>query len=163
MVILYMAISEDGFIAGLNDETHWSDEEWLAFREFTKSCDVILMGRRTFQIMQKQDEFVEGPHYIVTTDDPSFETGTFEKRSIHQKGDMPKGNKVGIIGGGDLNGNLAKLGVIDEIILDSEAVKLGKGIKLFGHYDVKPKLQLVDSKRLGHKTVQNHYKVVGRE
>lgn len=49
--ILYMAISRDGFIADSNDETPWSDAEWEAFQEFAKSCEVVLLGKRTFQIM----------------------------------------------------------------------------------------------------------------
>lgn len=49
-VILYMAISADGFIAGVNNETPWSDEEWEAYREFVMSCDVCLIGSRQPQL-----------------------------------------------------------------------------------------------------------------
>lgn len=157
---MYMTISEDGFIAGLNDETPWSDESWESFQNFVRSCDVVLLGRRTFEIMRQQDEFISGPRYVVVTRNPDADTGEFEKLQIDSAEDMPKANKVGVIGGGDLNEQLIKLGVIDEIILDEEAVKLGQGFKLFGQHEVEPQLKLLDSERLGSRTIQRHYKVV---
>jgi dihydrofolate reductase len=158
--ILYMAISADGFIAGPNDETPWSDEEWQAFQQFVKSCDCVLLGRRTYEIMSQNAEFVDGPTYIVVTRDPSFDTGGLQKISIQSREDLPKYDLIGVIGGGELNGSLLKLGLIDEIMLDVEQVNLGSGIKLFGSYTVEPQLELLSTKTIGPKTVQKHYKVV---
>lgn len=158
--ILYMAVSVDGFIAGPNDETPWSDDEWTAFKEFVGSCDVVLLGRRTYQIMRDGGEFVEGPEYIVVTNDPSFDTGNLRKLSIQAKDDMPEANKVGVIGGGELNGSLARLGLLDEMILDVEPVVLGAGKHLFGSHSVDLVLELLSSRRIGKSTVQNHYKIV---
>jgi len=157
--ILYMAISRDGFIAGKNDETPWSDESWNAFAEFVKSCDVVLLGRRTYKIMKDGDEFVDGPKYIVVTNDSSLDTGTLEKLAVKTARDIPAVNKLGIIGGGDLNGRLAELGVIDEVILDKEPIKLHEGIKLYGNHQVSPKLELINQKDLNDTTTQYHYRV----
>jgi dihydrofolate reductase len=156
-----MAISQDGFIAGENDETPWSNEEWQAFQNFVKSCDVVLLGKRTFKIMQQQNELVDGPRYIVVTNDKQLDSGVFEKLAIHSKEDLPQVNKLGIIGGGDLNGRLAELGAIDEIILDREPVKLHEGITLFGRHNIMPKLQKISSKQIGKATTQDHYRVIG--
>lgn len=158
--ILYMAISQDGFIADSNDETPWSDAAWESFKDFVISCDVILLGRRTFQIMQENDEFVVGPRYIVVTNSKDLLTGDLTKINISSKEDVPKAKKLGIIGGGELNGQLAKLNVINEIILDIEPIKLKTGIRLFGKYDIPLKLKLFDSKQIGDATVQRHYKVI---
>lgn len=158
--ILYMAISRDGFIADSNDETPWSDAEWEAFQEFAKSCEVVLLGKRTFQIMQAGGEFVTGPRYIVVTNDKTLDTGEFGKIAINKAKDMPKAGKVGIIGGGELNGRLAKLGVIDEIILDIEPLELKEGIRLFGNHEIPLKLELIASKLIGDSTIQRHYRVV---
>jgi dihydrofolate reductase len=73
---------------------------------------------------------------------------------------MPKAAKVGIIGGGELNGSLALLGVIDEMILDIEPTILGEGTRLFGSYDIPLKLKLLDSKLIGDSTTQRHYEIV---
>jgi dihydrofolate reductase len=159
-VVLYMAISADGFIAGPHDETPWSDEEWAAFQEFVKTCDVVLLGRRTYEIMAKQDEFVDGPEYVIITNNPSAGTGSLRKLSVKDKSDLPQVDKLGVIGGGELNGSLAKLGVIDEIIIDVEPITLGDGKRLFGSHDVRLTLELIDSRKIGHSTIQNHYRVV---
>ena len=121
--ILYMAISKDGFIANNDDSTPWSDEEWNAFQEFVRGCDICVMGRKTYELM-KPDGFIEGPKYIVATNDPDFDVAGFEVRSIKQPSDMPKAPRVGIIGGSELNGSLAHLGIIDEVILDEEDIEL---------------------------------------
>jgi len=159
-IILYMAISADGFIADPHDETPWSDEEWAAFQEFVKTCDIVLLGRRTYEIMPKQGDFVPDPEYIVVTNDPSLDTGKFRKLSIKSKSDLPQAERLGIIGGGELNGSLAKLGVIDEVILDVEPVTLGSGKRLFGDHDVQLTLELIESRKIGRSTIQNHYAVV---
>lgn len=159
-VTLYMAISADGFIAGPNDETPWSDEEWEAFQAFVKTCDVVLLGRRTYEIMAKDGDFVDGPEYIVVTNDANIDTGNFRKRAINSVGDLPQAERVAVIGGGDLNGRVAKLGCIDEIILDMEPITLGSGMRLFGDHDIQFKLELIASKAIGRGTVQNHYAII---
>jgi dihydrofolate reductase len=158
-VVLYMAVSADGFIAGPNDETPWSDEEWEAFKAFVRSCDGIVLGRRTYEIMSKGDEFVDGPEYFVATHDTAFDTGKFRKITISSKSDLPEVKKLGVIGGGELNGRLAKLGVIDEIILDVEPIILGAGKTLFGNHELDIKLKPVASRRIGASTIQARYEV----
>lgn len=159
-VILYMAVSVDGFIAGTNNETPWSDAEWEAYREFVKSCDVCLIGGRTYEVMTASNEFVEGVKYLVVTQDDNLSTGDFEKISIQSADDMPDANKIGVVGGGELNGSLAELGVINEIILDVEPVTLGQGKLLFGSHKPDLKLKLLSSKQIGESTLQNHYEIL---
>ena len=158
--ILYAEISSDGFIAGSHDESPWSDDAWEAFQKFVRSCDAILVGRRTYEIMQREGDFIDDVPYIVATSDPSFDAGDFPKVSIKSKADMPDVERLGIIGGGELNGRLAKLGLIDEMILDIEPVTLGEGIRLFGSYDIQLKLQLLGSGQIGEETTQRHYAVL---
>ena len=159
-VILYNAISTDGFIAGEHDETPWSDEEWVAFQEFVRSCDVVLLGRRTYSIMRDGGEFVEDGHYIVVTNDQHADTGNYEKIRIQSAVDLPNVEKIGLIGGGELNGSIAALGMIDEVILDVEPITLGQGIHLFGRHDIHLNLRLIATKQIGPSTVQDHYEVM---
>ena len=158
-VVLYMAMSADGFIAGAGDETPWSKAEWTAFAAFVRSCDTVLVGRRTYEIMRQQDEFVDGPEYIVATSGASLDTGNLRRLCITSKADLPRAAKLGVIGGGDLNGRLAQLGAIDEVILDVEPIVLGSGTRLFGTHHVRLNLALQASRRIGPHTIQNHYTV----
>jgi len=155
-----MAISSDGFIADANDNTPWTDDEALMFQNFLRTCDVVLLGRRTFELMTEQDEFVQGPEYMVVTDDPLLETDGLRKVSIASPLDMPEANVIGIIGGGELNGRLAEMGVIHEMILDIEPVTLGGGTKLFGDHEVPLKLKLLSSRQIGKATIQRHYAIL---
>jgi dihydrofolate reductase len=159
-IVLYMAISSDGFIAGPHGETPWSSEEWASFQAFVRSCDFVLLGSRTYTIMKEQDDFVEGARYVVVTHDMTRNTDNKQKIRIKSRDDIPKGDKIGVIGGGELNGSLAKLGLIDELILDIEPIKLGGGTRLFGPYDIPLKLKLIESCRLGSNTIQRHYAVL---
>lgn len=154
-----MAVSVDGFIAGDNDETPWSDEEWAAYQDFIKTCDVCVIGRRTYEIMRDNDDFMAGQKYLVATSNRALNTGDCQKIVIKSRTDLPNVEKLGIIGGGELNGSLAKLGLIDEIILDIEPVILGGGKRLFGSHEIDLELTLRSSKPLGGATVQNHYMV----
>lgn len=158
--VLYMAMSADGFIAGVDDQTPWSDDEWKAFSEFVKTCDIVLLGRRTYEIMRNDGDFLDGVEYVVVSDNATLNTGSLRKLSIKSPTDMPEVDKVGIIGGGDLNGRLAKLGVIDEMILDIEPIILGAGHSLFGSHKLQLSLGLIESRRIGSATIQNHYKVL---
>jgi dihydrofolate reductase len=155
-----MAISTDGFIAGIDEQTPWSDEEWAAFQVFVTSCNCVLLGRRAFEVMQEANDLVEGVEYIVVSSDPDFDAGSFPVISISSESDMPEGERIGIIGGGELNGRLALLGLIDEIILDIEPVTLGGGIRLFGDYHIPLKLELLESDQIGESTTQRHYRIV---
>ena len=156
-VTLYMAISADGFIATSDDNTEWvGDESWQSYLEFVANCDVVLVGKNTFQLMEK-DEFVEGTKYLVVASDST--RTNHDSISITSKNDLPQVEKIGVIGGGELNGRLLALGVINEVILDVEPIILGSGKKLFGERNITAHLKLFSSKLIGPSTVQNRYKV----
>lgn len=110
--------------------------------------------------MQKDGEFVSGPEYIVVTTSQSLNTGGLRKIVVNSEADLPRVDKIGVIGGGELNGRLADLGLIDEVILDVEQVELRDGIKLFGNHEPL-NMKLVSEKTLKNATtVQKHYRVI---
>jgi dihydrofolate reductase len=111
--------------------------------------------------MSLADDFIVGPQYIVVTNDKTFDSGDFPKLAVNSKSDIPTNfERIGVIGGGELNGSLARLGAIDELLLDIEPVKLHDGIKLFGNHDVPLKLEILSAQTIGESTKQRHYKVV---
>ena len=54
-VILYQAMSVNGYIAGAHDETPWSDEEWKSFSKAVSEAGNIIIGRRTYELMKKSN------------------------------------------------------------------------------------------------------------
>ena len=67
--------------------------------------------------------------------------------------------KVLLVGGSNLNYNFAKLGLINEIIVNIEAVVIGEGIPLFFNNDFELNLELLNIKKISNKVLQLHYKV----
>lgn len=59
-VILYMAITANGYIAKKNDNTNWiSPDEWNSYSAFIRKIGNLIVGRRTYDILTKQPEFKE--------------------------------------------------------------------------------------------------------
>ncbi|MBP7760189.1 dihydrofolate reductase family protein [Candidatus Saccharibacteria bacterium] len=158
--IIYMAISTDGYIAGDNNDVDWvSGDSWNSYQRFVRSCDVVIVGKTTYTLMQP-DEFVGGVRYLVATHDTDYDSGEYETITVTSRDDMPDVDTIGIIGGGEFNGSLAALGVIDEIILDIEPVILGSGKQLLGGHTPTIHLELIASQQFSESTIQNRYKVI---
>ncbi len=160
-VVLYAAVSVDGFIARLDDSTPWSDEEWLEFEKFVKSCDACIMGRRTHEIM-RQDGLVEGPDYYVLTEDEDYDAGSCKKLSAKSAEDLPRVEKLGVIGGAETFGFFLSNNLVDEVILDIESIVLGAGKPLGGSHHLEVELELMSSRQVSERLIQCHYQKVQR-
>jgi len=56
-IILYMAITINGFIAKENDDTSFVSEiEWRSFRKMIKNVGNMIIGSRTYEIMRGGEE-----------------------------------------------------------------------------------------------------------
>ncbi len=166
-VILYMAISIDAFVAGKNDDTLWVlEEEYTEFRKMAKKLGNAVYGRRTYDLgIRDNIPPLEGALNIVVTHNPikDYEPYHFTDKSpkeILQDLSAKGFETVMVSGGGDINGLFAEENLIDEVYLDIEPFVLGEGIKLFGDRNIKLNLELLETRRIGQKTVQLHYKVI---
>lgn len=162
-VILYMAITANGYIAKENDETPWSDEEWKSFVKIVGECKNMIIGRKTFEIMKNKGEFEKiGDLFTVVVSDKQGETSQFVNspksaiNTVSKKGF----SRILVAGGGMLNSSFMKEGLIDEIYLDIEPFVFGKGIKLFSDNKFEAKLDLLETKQLSKNTIQLHYKII---
>ena len=171
-IILYMAITVNGFIAKENDDVNWvSETEWKSFSGMIKKLGNMVIGRRTYEMMLKNDEFNKSNlneiKTVVLTNNVSLQihnpqfifTATSPKEAINIL--LNQGfETVMICGGGELNGSFMKENLIDEIYLDIEPVAFGKGIRLFGENDFERKLKLFEIKKLSNDELQLHYQVL---
>lgn len=67
-VILYMAITANGYIARVDDSTPWSDEEWEAYAAEVKKIGNIIIGYRTYEVMKDMEfERIGNPLVIVVS------------------------------------------------------------------------------------------------
>ncbi len=170
-VILYMAITPNGMIATKDDDTSWVTEtEWKSFSDMIKEHRNMIIGRRTYEVMLKNNEFnrsnLNNIKTVVLTSkslkvhNPKL---VFTAKKPHDALDMLKGfSTIMVCGGGGLNSSFMGEKLVDEIYLDIEPLVLGKGIKLFEDADFTAELELVGTKRLSDNEIQLHYKIKRR-
>ncbi len=146
MVTLYNAISADGFISRLDDsEDFIPDELWSDFLNLCRQCDVVVMGRRTYEVIQsyepglvrsfgelkikkvvvsKNEEFVPKLGYV--------KVGSPEEA-------VEQGKKILLSSGPTLNTDFYKLGLIDKVIFNVVPVEVVEGVPVF---NLEPELVL---------------------
>jgi len=165
-VILYMAISANGMIAKKDDNTDWiSQEEWDSYSSAVRKAGNLIVGRRTYEILTKQPEFVElkDVKLVVVSEediqivDPEHLVARSPKEAIELLKDF---DRVIIAGGGLLNASFMAESLVDEIYLDIEPRLLGEGIPLFKGREFDRKLELVDFKKISDNEIQLHYRVL---
>ncbi|MBI2663350.1 dihydrofolate reductase family protein [Candidatus Woesearchaeota archaeon] len=168
-VILYMATTINGMIAKSDDDTNFvSNLEWKSFLSTIKGTGNMIIGRRTYHIMESKKEFSEMDdiNIIVVTKNESLKT----KNKNHFVVKSPKealnlleiqGFKEALVaGGGKLNASFMKNNLIDEIYIDIEPFVIGNGIKVFSDLNFENKLKLLNLKKLDKGLIQLHYKIL---
>jgi len=165
---LYNAISIDGFIATLDDNTDWV-KDWEYYEKEIKENDVVIYGRRTYEDMVKTETFpIEGVRNIVYTSNPEKFSNVKEAKFTNSN---PKDlleelringtNNILVAGGGITNAAFLKNHLIDFIVIDIHPIILGEGIKIFEGSDL-PKINMekVGEKDIGSGIIQVRYKVL---
>ena len=175
-VILDMSVSLDGFIAGPNDEDmtlhNWyfsSDDPRNKenVEELVKSLGAIIMGRRSYDLGDQQDGFVDNPYDAINVvlshtvpkkpakGNTKFIFVSDGLESALQKAKVASGDKdVAIGGGASIAQQFLKVGLVDEIQLHIIPIIIGDGIRLFGDLGDEQskleKLRVIDTPDVTH-------------
>lgn len=167
--IFYMAMTVNGKIAGMDGRTDWtSKEDWRGFFAKAQEVGVIIIGKKTYDIIQKENTLIPGIKLrIVITHNPPKNPSPhaiFTNKKPQEILDIVKSHGFStamVAGGGQINSLFLKAGLIDEMYIDIEPLILGRGIPLFADGDFHPRLKLLEVNTLSnHQTVQLHYKVI---
>ena len=136
----YTATTLDGFIAGPDDSLDWlfvreQDRDGpLSYDPFVADVGAAAMGATTYGWLLEHAESwpYEFPCWVFTHRDlparPNVELTSDDVRAVH--GPMVEaaaGRNVWIIGGGDLAGQFADAGLLDEVIVYIASATLGDG------------------------------------
>lgn len=153
-VILDMAMSLDGFIAGPNNEDGGLHNYFFSpagatagvIEEGFKTTGAIIMGRHSYNLGAEQAGFEDNPYqaptFILTHHVPESvakgaETFIFVTDGIEstlKQATAAAGDRNVVIGGGaNIAQQFLKAGLVDEIQLHLIPVLLGAGIRLFDH------------------------------
>ena len=141
----YTATTLDGFIADPNHSLDWlfkrqQDREGpLNYRDFIAGVGALAMGRTTYEWILDHESswpytvptwvFTHRELRVVPGADLRFTSGDVGR--THEKMVAAAGDKnVWVVGGGDLAGQFADAGLLDEVIIYVAPVTLGAGAPL---------------------------------
>lgn len=138
-VILFIATSLDGFIAGKDGNTDWlfTDGDF-GYSDFYDSIGTTLMGHNTYKFLLQLDYFPynDKKNFVFTHierkpdhNPVTFITGDVEDFAKDLK--TKENENIWLVGGGQINSILLNAELIDEIIISIHPVVLGQGIPLF--------------------------------
>lgn len=166
-VILYMAISVDGFIAKSNDDTSWiSKEEWNSYSQVARNAGALVVGHRTYDILTTQPEFIElkDVKIVVVSNQkdlalkaPNHFLASSPKEALRMFEGAPE---VIVAGGGILNASFMSENLVDEMYVDVEPIVFGQGISLCKGGNFEKRLTLLGTKQITDNEIQLHYKVL---
>ena len=168
-VVLYIATSLDGYIAGPNDDLSFlsmvnMEGEDYGYGKFYKTVDTVILGRKTFDWVFKEISALPHPDldtYVITrTNRPDigktkFYTGSLKELIFELKN--TGGKDIFCDGGAEIVNELLRDGLIDEFI-SIIPVLLGEGIMLFKDDRPELKMELVTAKSFKSGLIQLHYK-----
>lgn len=156
-IILYSAVSLDGFIARENGELDWLDalpnpgNIDYGYGEFYSGIDTVVMGRRTYE--EVLGFGVEWPYpdrksYVVShKTNVSIQTpNTYllhgELTQEMEKLKNEKGKNIWLAGGGILNTSFLNADLVDEMIITVMPIIIGAGLPLFPNAPKETKFKL---------------------
>lgn len=159
-VVLYIAMSLDGYIADSNARVGWlkghsdNEENIDTYSSFIKDIDTVVMGWNTYhQIVTElsPNEWIyhELTTYVITHRVlPSTENIKFVQDSpcsMIERLKLEEGKAIWICGGGNIIQPLVHHGLIDEYYISVMPTILGSGIRLFEKNSKEIKLRLVST------------------
>lgn len=166
-VILNLAVSLDGYIAGPNGEYDWcfTDQDY-GIKEFTQTIDATLMGRKTYEVLIKegQETFMGMKNYVFSKslkqkDYPGITVISDHAESFIRDLKKTSGKNLWLFGGGELIQFLLEINLVDELMLSIHPILLGSGIPLFHQSSERTSLKLIESKAYESGLIQLNYEL----
>jgi dihydrofolate reductase len=169
-IILYIAMSLDGFIATKNDDLTFlnvveKEGEDYGYTAFYETVDTVILGRRTYEkVIAMGFKPHEDKETWIITQRPEPDKGrhhfyTGDLKGLVQQLRKQEGKNVFVDGGAFVAQAFLEEHLLDEIIISIIPVLLGDGISLFGNENLGLNLQLLETKTFEKGLVQLHYRV----
>lgn len=142
----YTASSLDGFIATEQHSLDWlltqdiDQDGPMAYTGFERSIGALAMGASTYEWVMRHEEGRWGysqPTWVFTHRELDLPAGAdvrltqADVRTVHSQMEEAAGGKdLWVVGGGDLAGQFADAGLLDEVWVQYAPVTLGSGAPL---------------------------------
>jgi len=165
-------VSLDGFLARPDDALdflHTGEQEPHGFREFLASVDVVVIGRRTFEVVQKLGHLAlygEKPVVVLSSRPLDFSsiTGGVVRQMSGEPTEIVKqlGShdfKHAYIDGGLTIQRFLAAGLVDRFVITRVPVLIGAGIPLFGPLPRDISLRHVATRNYNAALVHSEYEI----
>ncbi|HYG79800.1 MAG TPA: dihydrofolate reductase family protein [Pyrinomonadaceae bacterium] len=166
------ANSLDNYIARKDDGIDWimhGREAAEYLKDYWKTIDTVLMGRKTYEAALKYSEGQSNPYpgvksYVFSRalkeiGDKSVELVREDAAPFVRKLKKQEGKDICVMGGGDFARTLFEARLIDEIGFNIHPVLLGSGVPLFHEMKHQINLELLECKPFKNGCVLVTYRV----
>lgn len=169
-VILYIAVSLDGYIAAPGDDLSFlslveEKGEDYGYGDFVETVDTVIVGRRTYDkvLSMGVDHLYAGKDAYVVTRTPRPDSGSVKfypgsLKTLIARLKAESGKHIFVDGGAEVVNELLCEDLIDEFIISVIPVLLGEGIRLFKDGRPELKLELISTRQFFKGLAQLHYK-----
>jgi dihydrofolate reductase len=169
-IILYVAVSADGFIARPDGDVAWLDRPRTAgdygMAAFYKTIDTVLMGRKTYEVGLKfgQKAYAGKKNYVFSrtlrpTAKARVEIVSGDVGELAWKLRSEEGKHIWLVGGAELAAAFLDVGQLDELIIHVIPTLVGDGIPLIQPRHRSVELTLVSTRAYRDGVVRLHYAV----
>jgi len=165
----------DGFLARRNHALDFLDaggQEPHGFEEFYASVDVIVIGRKTFQVVLGFGDWPYGNKSVIVLSRSPLDLSPVKSGLVEQMSGDPaeiagrlesRGFKHAYIDGGITIQWFLAAGCIDRLVITRVPVLIGEGIPLFGAVPHDIQLRHIATRTYQGGVVQSEYEIASRE
>ncbi len=169
---VFCGVSVDGFLARPDDALdflHTGEQEPHGFKEFLATVDVVVIGRRTFEVVLKLGHTaLYGKKPVVVLSRRPLDFSLVKGAVVEQRSGEPteivkqlksRGFKHAYIDGGITIQRFLAAGLIDRLVITRVPVLIGAGIPLFGPLPRDVSLRHVATRSYNDGLVQSEYEI----
>ena len=172
---VFCGVSVDGFLARPNHALDFLDtdqQEPHGFEEFYASVDVVMIGRKTFEIVLTFGKWFYGKKPVVVLSSHPLDFSSIEGGVVERMSGEPdeivkqlegRRFKHAYIDGGITIQRFLAAGLIDRLVITRVPVVIGAGIPLFGPVPRDISLRHVATRSYNSGLVQSEYEISARE
>jgi dihydrofolate reductase len=168
---VFCGVSVDGFLARPNhalDFLRTGEQEPHGYEEFYGTVDVVVIGRKTFEVVLTFGKWFYGTKPVVVLSSGPLDFSSVKGELVEQMSGEPanivkqlkaRGFKHAYIDGGITIQRFLAAGVIDRLVITRVPVLIGAGIPLFGPVPRDISLRHVATRCYNGGLVQSEYEV----
>ncbi len=168
---VFCGVSVDGFLARPDHGLDFLDaggQEPHGYEEFFSSVDVVVIGRRTFEVVRGFGGWYYGKKPVVVLSSGALDFSSIQGGVVEQRSGEPaeivkqlaaRGFQHAYIDGGVTIQGFLAAGLIDRLVVTRVPVLIGEGIPLFGRVPRDIVLRHVETRTYQGGLVQSEYEI----